>query len=172
MNLGPEAAAAAANRLIVLAASPVDFFAPPARGWARTPVESRINRPTSGSQNSSAMAAKTARLWPSGRSGATGCSSGPAAGAGRARPPLCGRSTHRINKLPVVAGDAAVLVRPARQQALDATVVGIRNLVAAQRARPSWANSEGRLLPKLPACCPHDLINCLISRSFAGEPCQ
>src|SRR5258706_1193979 len=52
MNLGAEPAAAAAKRLIVLAASPVPFFfAPAAQGWARTAVESRISTSKSGSRS-------------------------------------------------------------------------------------------------------------------------
>src|SRR5205814_1619284 len=52
MNLGAEPAAAAAKRLIVLAASPVPFFfAPAAQGWARTAVESRISMSKSGSRS-------------------------------------------------------------------------------------------------------------------------
>src|SRR5262245_19159825 len=51
VDLGAKPAAAAAKRLIVLAASPVPlFFDPAAHGWARTAVESRIKTSRSGSR--------------------------------------------------------------------------------------------------------------------------
>ena len=50
MDLGPEAAAAAAQCLFPLAACAIDFFlAPAACGWARITVESSISHSKSGS---------------------------------------------------------------------------------------------------------------------------
>ncbi len=50
VDLGPEAAPTAAQRLLVLAPRPVAFFsAPAAQGWARMTVESRISHSRSGS---------------------------------------------------------------------------------------------------------------------------
>src|SRR5262249_30125682 len=58
MNLGPDPAAAATKRLIVLAARPVPlFFEPAALAWARITVESRIRTSKSGSRNTAARAA-------------------------------------------------------------------------------------------------------------------
>jgi hypothetical protein len=62
-----------------------------------------------------------------------------------------------IDELPIVVGDPTVLSGLARQQVLDPIPIGIRNLVATQHRRPSVAGTERRLLPELPAYCPHNL---------------
>src|SRR5262245_16775859 len=63
VDLGAKPAAAAAKRLIVLAASPVPlFFDPAAHGWARTAVESRIKTSRSGSRRTAARAANRPAL--------------------------------------------------------------------------------------------------------------
>src|SRR5262249_40195145 len=56
VNLGAEPAAAAAQRLIVLAARPVPlFFDPAAHRWARTAVQARINTSRSESRRAAGM---------------------------------------------------------------------------------------------------------------------
>src|ERR1700737_4372317 len=73
------------------------------------------------------------------------------------RRPGPGDPQHSIDKLPIVIGDPAVLSRLAGQQVLDPIPIGVRNLVATKHARPSVAGTKKRLLPELPAYCPHDL---------------
>src|SRR5262245_55785128 len=63
VNLSPEPAAAAAKRLIVLAARPVPFFSDSAaHAWARTTVESRISTSRSSSGSTAARAANRPAL--------------------------------------------------------------------------------------------------------------
>src|SRR5262249_61842114 len=63
VTLSPDPAAAAAKRLIVLAARPVPFFSDSAaHAWARTTVESRISTSRSSSRSTAARAANRPAL--------------------------------------------------------------------------------------------------------------